>query len=88
MGLFDLPAHSGITLFYPWIFSVPNILLITVIDFGTINIGIWKYDASYKIYNVIWHIENAILFIISLYLLRSIKKRDLIRIWDENIFIL
>ena len=83
--LFDLPAHSGITLFYPWIFSVPNFLLTTVVDFGTITIGIWQYDASYKIYNVIWHIENVILFFISLYLLRSIKKRDLISKWDTSL---
>ena len=83
--MFDLPAHGGITLFYPAIFPVPNFLLTTVIDFGTITIGIWQYDASYKIHNVIWHIENVILFFISLYLLRFIKKRELIRSWDKTL---
>lgn len=83
--LFDLPAHKNVTLFYPWTFPVPNFLLTTVIDFGTISIGIWQYDVSYRIYNVIWHIENTILFFITLYLLRSIKKRDLISKWDKNL---
>ncbi|MFX0136328.1 MAG: DUF4184 family protein [Candidatus Hodarchaeota archaeon] len=83
--LFDLPAHEGVALFYPWTFPVPNFLLITVIDFGTISIGIWQYDVSYRICNIIWHIENVILFFISLYLLRSIKKRDLLNKWDKNL---
>jgi len=83
--LFDLPAHENVTFFYPWTFPVPNFLLTIVIDLGTISIGIWQYDVSYSVYNLIWHIENAILFFISLYLLRSIKKRDLINIWDKNI---
>jgi membrane-bound metal-dependent hydrolase YbcI (DUF457 family) len=83
--LFDLPAHQSVTLFYPWIFPVPNFLLTKVIDFGTISIGIWQYDVSYKIYNIIWHIESVILFFISLYLLRFIKKHELISSWDKNI---
>ncbi len=83
--LFDLPAHGGITLFYPWTFPVPHFLQTLVIDLGTITIGIWQYDVSYRIYNVIWHIENAILFFISLYLLRNIKKHNLISKWDKNL---
>lgn len=83
--LFDLPAHKGITLFYPWTFPVPNFLQTLVIDLGTITIGIWQYEVSYRIYNVIWHIENAILFFISLYLLRNIKKHNLISKWDKNL---
>ncbi|MFX0026988.1 MAG: DUF4184 family protein [Candidatus Hermodarchaeota archaeon] len=83
--LFDLPSHGYIELFYPYILRVPDILWISLIDLGTLSIGVWQFNAVVRVYSIIWYIEDFILLIISLYLLRFIKKHDLISKWDKNL---
>ncbi len=83
--LFDLPSHGYIELFYPYILRVPDILWIILIDFGTLSIGFWQFNAVIRVYSIIWYIEDFILLIISLYLLRFIKKHDLISKWEKNV---
>jgi hypothetical protein len=83
--ILDLPSHGYVELFYPHILRVPDILWISLIDLGTISIGVWQFNAVIRVYSIIWFIEDFILLIISLYLLRIIKKRDLIRSWDKTL---
>ncbi|MFX1306827.1 MAG: DUF4184 family protein [Promethearchaeota archaeon] len=82
--LLDLPAHATIELFFPTILQSPDILLYSIIDFGTINIGQIQIERNLTVYQLIWIIETLITFFITLYLLRYIKKHDLIRKWYEN----
>ena len=83
--LLDLPAHEYIEIFYPIIFQSPNILLYSLIDFGPINIGPIQIDRNLTVFGLIWIIETLITLVIALYLLRYIKKRNLINIWyNEN----
>jgi len=79
--LLDLPAHATIEIFYPIILQSPDILLYTIIDFGTVNIGPVQIDRNLTVYQVIWIIETLIAFAIALYLLRYIKKHKLISKW-------
>lgn len=71
--LLDFPSHAYIELFYPWaIIKSFEFLWIPLVDFGFFSI--W-------VVSVIWIVEDIILFITSLYLLRMIKKKDLISSW-------
>ncbi len=80
--LLDLPAHKNIDIFFPWIIlQVPDILLYSIKDFGTIYIGQIQIDANLTVYNLIWAIETLITLVISLYLLRYIKNHNLINKW-------
>ncbi len=82
--LLDLPAHETIELFFPAILQAPDILLYSIIDFGTINIGQIQIERNLTIYQLIWIIETLITFVIAIYLLRYIKKHELIRKWYEK----
>ena len=79
--LLDLPAHATIELFFPIILQSPDILLYSIIDFGAIDIGPLQIDRNLTVYQLIWIIETLITFIIALYLLRYIKKHNLISKW-------
>ena len=83
--IFDLPSHGFIELFYPLILRAPDILWISLIDFGIISIGFLQFNVVIRVYSIIYFIEDFILFVLSLYLLRFIKKHDLISRWDKNL---
>ena len=74
--LLDFPAHRYNELFFPWaLFLVPDILRITVIEL----------NRAIPLYEVMWYIEDIILLVISLFLLRKIKKDSLIERWYDNV---
>lgn len=84
--LLDLPSHQNIELFYPWIIlQNPDFLLFTIMDYGTINIGIRQIEARLTVYGLIWIIETWIGLIFALYLLRYIKKHNLIGEWYKAV---
>ena len=83
--LLDLPAHATIELFFPIILQSPDILLYTIIDFGSVNVGPVQIDRNLTVYQLIWIIETLITFVIALYLLRYIKKHNLISNWYQEI---
>ena len=73
--LLDFPAHRYNELFFPWdLFLIPDFLLIPVIEL----------NRTIPLYEIIWYIEDNILLVISLFLLRKIKKDKLIEKWYEN----
>ncbi|NVM34229.1 MAG: DUF4184 family protein [Candidatus Lokiarchaeota archaeon] len=83
--LLDLPAHATIDLFFPITLQSPEILLYSIIDFGPITIGEMQIERNLTIYQLIWMIETLVTFVITLYLLRYIKKRNLINKWYKEI---
>ncbi|MFX1567345.1 MAG: DUF4184 family protein [Promethearchaeota archaeon] len=82
--LLDLPAHEYVEIFFPIIFQNPDFLLYSIVDFGPISIGSMQFDRNLTIYQLIWIIETLITFILALYLLRFIKKHNLISKWYEE----
>lgn len=87
--LIDLPAHGIIELFFPWsVFWYPDFMYIVVFDFGLepIIIDRWQINFVISLFELMWYIEDTILLCVSLYLLRKIKKKNLIEQWyeDEN----
>ena len=82
--LLDLPAHEYIEIFFPLIMQSPDILLYSIVDFGPINIGPIQIDRNLTVYGLIWIIETLIMLAIALYLLRYIKKRNLISQWYKE----
>ncbi|MFX1242576.1 MAG: DUF4184 family protein [Promethearchaeota archaeon] len=84
--IIDLPAHGVNPLFFPLIMQNPDFLLYSFVDFGPIFIGPIRIDRNLTVYQLIWFVEDTIMLIISLYLLRYIKKRNLISKWyNESI---
>ncbi|MFX1376161.1 MAG: DUF4184 family protein [Promethearchaeota archaeon] len=85
--LLDWPAHRNVYLLYPWVVG-PNFdfLLYSIVDYGTFTIGSFTFEANLTIYNLFWFLESIIALIISLLYLRHIKKKDLIRIWYEELY--
>jgi hypothetical protein len=83
--ILDLPAHESIELFFPLILQSPEILLYSIIDFGTVSIGPTQIERNLTVYNLIWMVETVVFFIIALYFLRYIKKNDLINKWYKEI---
>jgi len=79
--LLDLPSHKYIELFFPIIIQSPDILLYSIVDFGPIYIGPILIDRNLTVFRLIWIIEDTITLVISLYLLRYIKKHNLISKW-------
>jgi membrane-bound metal-dependent hydrolase YbcI (DUF457 family) len=79
--LLDLPAHENVEIFFPFVFQNPEFLLYSIKDFGTITIGQTQIERNLTVYGLIWIIETLITLVIALYLLRYIKKRDLISKW-------
>ena len=82
--LLDLPSHEYVELFFPIIFQNPSFLLYSIVDFGPITIGSMQIERNLTVYQLIWTIETLITLAIALYLLRYIKKRDLISKWYEE----
>ncbi|MFX1313128.1 MAG: DUF4184 family protein [Promethearchaeota archaeon] len=83
--LLDLPAHATIELFFPIILQSPDILLYSIIDFGAITIGPLQVDRNLTVFQLIWMTETLIFFVVALYLLRYIKKHNLITTWYQEI---
>lgn len=81
----DLPSHKYVELFFPIIFLNPEFLLYSIVDFGPITIGSMQIERNLTVYQLIWTIETIIFFILALYLLRYIKKRNLISKWYKEI---
>jgi hypothetical protein len=85
--LLDFPSHPSIELFFPWaVFSHPEILNIVVFDFGLepIIIDRWEINSVITLFELIWYIEDTVLLVISLVLLRKIKKESLMEKWYED----
>ncbi len=82
--LLDLPAHETIEIFFPIILQSPDFLLYSIKDFGTINIGQNQINADLTVYQLIWFIETLITAVIAVYLLRFIKKHNLINKWYKE----
>ncbi|MFX0105609.1 MAG: DUF4184 family protein [Candidatus Hodarchaeota archaeon] len=82
--LLDLPAHEQIEIFFPLILQSPDILLYSIIDFGPITIGPLQFDRNLTVFQLIWTIETLITLVIALYLLRYIKKCNLISKWYKE----
>lgn len=82
--LLDLPSHKYVELFFPIIFQNPEFLLYSIIDFGPITVGSMQIERNLTVYQLIWTIETLVGFVMALYLLRYIKKRNLIRKWYEE----
>ena len=83
--LLDLLAHRNIEMFFPWIvIQNSDIILYSIIDFGTIYIGQLQIEISLTVYTLIFYIETIITLVISLYLLRYIKKHNLISKWYDH----
>ena len=83
--LLDLPSHKYVELFFPIIFLNPDFLIYSIVDFGPITIGPMQIERNLTVYQLIWTIETIIFFILALYLLRYIKKRNLISKWYKEI---
>jgi len=83
--LLDLPAHENIEMFFPIIMQSPDFLLYSIKDFGTMNIGQNQIDANLTVYQLIWFIETLITAFIAVYLLRYIKKHNLISKWYREV---
>ena len=82
--LLDLPSHRAIELFYPWAYLRNlDFLWIPLADLGTISILNWHYHVIFMVSDVIWIVEDLIFFIISLYLFRIIKKKELLKKWES-----
>jgi len=84
--LLDLPAHATIELFFPIILQSPDVLLYSIIDFGPITIGQMQIERNLTVFQLIWMVETLITFAIALYLLRYIKKHNLIYKWYANTY--
>ncbi|MFX0039980.1 MAG: DUF4184 family protein [Promethearchaeota archaeon] len=82
--LLDLPAHEYIQIFFPLIVQSPDFILYSIVNYGTISIGPIQFEADLTVYQLIWFIETIITLILALYLLRYIKKRNLISKWYEE----
>lgn len=82
--LLDVFAHGRNSIFFPIIMQSPDILLRVIVDFGPFYIGPLRIDRTLTVFGLIWIIEDTITLIISLYLLRYIKKHDLISKWYNN----
>lgn len=82
--LLDLPAHGTIETFFPIIMQSPDFLLYSIKDYGTITIWQHNIEADLTVYQLIWFLETVITFVIAIYLLRYIKKHNLINKWYEE----
>lgn len=82
--LLDLPAHEYVQLFFPIILQNPDFLLYSIVNFGPITIGSMQFERNLTVYQLIWMIETVVTFIIALYLLRYIKRHNLINQWYND----
>jgi hypothetical protein len=79
--LLDWPSHEIVQLFYPYIFPNPDFLLYSLMDYGTVSIGPYSFEANLTIFNLLWFLETLVTIPIFLYYLRRIKKYNLIKEW-------
>lgn len=78
--LLDFPAHENIELFFPFILlKSPDILLIVLVDYGTIQIGSRTIELVLTVYNLIWFSESFVLIFPTLYYLRKFKEERMNR---------
>ncbi|MFX1478549.1 MAG: DUF4184 family protein [Promethearchaeota archaeon] len=83
--LLDWPSHRYGYILYPWItLQAPDFLLYTIIDYGTRTLGPFVFNADLTVFRLLWFLETLIGGVITLYVLRFIKKHDLIRRWYEE----
>ncbi|MFX0021984.1 MAG: DUF4184 family protein [Candidatus Hermodarchaeota archaeon] len=83
--IIDFPAHGQNPLFFPIIMQNPDFLLYSIVDFGPVYIGPIRIDRNLTVYQIFWFVEDTITLILSLYLLRYIKKYELIKKWYNRI---
>ena len=85
--LLDFPAHKYFTILFPWFVGLNfQIFQYSLLNYGTIIVGPFTFEANLTIYNLLWFIETVVTFVLSLYLLRYIKKHELIKKWyNESI---
>ena len=84
-ALLDWPSHEFVELFYPWkVFSSPDFLLYSLVDYGTISFGPFLFEVNLTVYNLLWFLETIITIPIFLLYLRYIKKHNLIKKWYED----
>lgn len=82
--LLDFPAHKYITIYFPWFVGLNfEVFQYSFINYGTITVGPFTFEANLTLYNLLWFLETIIFFVLSLYLLRYIKKHNLIKKWYE-----
>ena len=73
--LLDLPSHAYIEFFFPWvIFQSPELLLYSIWQWPNYNLTIFE---------LFWIIESLITLALTVYLLRYIKKNNLISKWYD-----
>lgn len=77
----DFPSHEYVELFFPIKFRNFDILLYPIIDLDPIYFRGMLIDVDLTVYRLIWSIETLITLVISLYLLRYMKKHKLISNW-------
>ena len=65
--------------------QTPELLRYLIIDYGTFSFGQIELNGDIRVYDLIWLIETVVFLIITIYLLRTIKKRDLIHKWYEDL---
>ena len=82
--LLDLFAHATIELFFPIILQSPDVLLYPIIDLDPVYFREMLIDVDLTVYRLIWSIETLITLVISLYLLRYMKKHKLISKWYKE----
>ncbi|MBN1802394.1 MAG: DUF4184 family protein [Candidatus Lokiarchaeota archaeon] len=80
--LLDWPSHAQVEILYPWfVWTNPNFLLVSITDFSTIPKGSVDRFSGLTVYWLLWTIESFVGLFISLYFLRYIKNRELIKKW-------
>jgi len=83
--LVDMPSHAYIDLFYPlFVIKVPFLIENINIYFGSIIIFNIHFTLEIMLHSLIRRIWDLFLIPITLYLLRYIKKHNLIQIWNSS----
>jgi hypothetical protein len=79
--LLDLPTHTNIALFYPWVIKIPSLIYNVVIRLGTITVFNFQFVIKFSFTRRLW---DLFLIPITLYLMRYIKTQNLGRKLGEN----
>ena len=83
--LLDLPSHPFIEIFYLFIvFNNPLIPNNVYLNFGTISIFSFQIQLIIKVNSLIRRLWDCTLIPITLFLLRYIKKNELVQEWSKN----
>ncbi len=82
--LMDWPAHAQVEFLFPWlVWTNPDFLLVSILDFNTIPKDSAVSFSGLTVYWLLWTLETFVGFLISLYLLRYIKNRNLLKKWYD-----